>query len=207
MMNRFNPNIHHRRSIRLKGYDYSQAGLYFITMCCKDRECYFGQIENGKMMLNAAGRIAHQEWQHTANIRDNIALHDFIVMPNHFHAIIEILFQKQKGEKEGAPSGIDSGESPSGSRTGELQFAPTFRSPSQTIGAIIRGYKGATTKKIKELHRSGSITGELQFAPTGSIWQRDYYEIIIRNEGAYHNISNYIQNNPAKWQSDKFNQS
>ncbi len=99
MMNRFNPNIHHRRSIRLKGYDYSQAGLYFITLCCKDRECYFGQIENGEMMLNAAGRIAHQEWQHTANIRDNIALHDFIVMPNHIHAIIEILFQKQKGEK------------------------------------------------------------------------------------------------------------
>ena len=224
-MNRYNPNIHHRRSIRLKGYDYSQAGLYFITLCCQDRECYFGQIENGEMMLNAAGRIAHQEWLNTANIRDNIALHDFILMPNHFHAIIEILFQKQKGEKEGAPSGIDSdeslsgidsgeslseidsGESLSGSSTGELQFAPTFRSPSQTIGAIIRGYKGATTKKIKELYRSGSNTGELQFAPAGSIWQRDYYEKIIRDQSAYYNISDYIQNNPAKWQADKFNQS
>ncbi|MGB4957871.1 MAG: hypothetical protein WBO36_00260, partial [Saprospiraceae bacterium] len=101
----YNPHLHHRRSIRLKGYDYAQAGLYFVTMCVQDKVCLFGHIENGEMILNEAGKIAHEEWQNTTQIRNNIALHDFIVMPNHFHAIIEILFQKNKEE---SPSKINS---------------------------------------------------------------------------------------------------
>ena len=192
---RYNPKIHHRRSIRLKGYDYSLPGLYFITLCTQNRLHLFGEIKNGEMILNEAGKIAKEEWEKTAEIRKNISLGAFIIMPNHFHAIISINYQIKNA-------------------TEESPFAPTeFKSPSNTIGAIIRGYKAATTKKIKELFYKGDIatgdsaTGESLFAPIplkGSIWQRNYYEHIIRNEKAYNNITQYIINNPKNWGKDKF---
>ncbi len=181
----FNPQIHHRKSIRLKGYDYSKTGLYFITLCVEDKQHLFGDVIDGKMILNPLGQIANDEWLNTSNIRDNILLHEFIIMPNHFHSIIEINFKKGKND----------------------QSIGAFKSPSQTIGSIIRGYKIATTKKIKDFLKEENIrTGELQFAPTinSKIWQRNYYENIIRDEKAYQNISNYIKNNPAKWHEDKF---
>ena len=87
-MQNFDPTIHHRHSIRLKGYDYSQEGLYFVTLCVQDRDCIFGNVVDGKMMLNGAGRIVHNEWLKTAELRKNVQLHNFIVMPNHFHTII-----------------------------------------------------------------------------------------------------------------------
>jgi REP element-mobilizing transposase RayT len=198
-MNKYNPNIHHRRSIRLKGYDYAQAGLYFITICCQDRLNLFGDIENGEMKLNIYGEIAWNEWQATEKIRNNTAMHEFIVMPDHIHGIIEITFSKND----------------SGSEIGK------FKSPSQTVGAIIRGYKIATIKKIKDVILNSDSRGELQFAPTPTndkkfaptkeiiqldfkIWQRNYYEHIIRNEHAYNRIARYIINNPVKWDEDKF---
>lgn len=193
-MNKYNPQKHHRRSIRLQGYDYSQEGLYFITICCQDRTHLFGEIVDGKMILNSYGEIAQKEWQNTSTIRDNVVLHEFVVMPNHFHSIIEIKFQKGNNE------------------------IGKFQSPSQTVGAIIRGYKIATIKKIKDFmlfsERDNFSTGELQFAPTAptekikeldfKIWQRNYYEHIIRNEEAYARISDYIRDNPKRWNEDKF---
>ena len=147
----YNPNKHHRRSIRLKGYDYAQAGLYFITICTQDRAHLFGKIENGKMILNPYGHIAQTEWQHTAAIRDNCRLHESIIMPNHLHGIIEITKNKGNADQIGK-----------------------FISPSQTIGSIIRGFKIATIKRIKDyIHNPGESnsprTGESQFAPTGFI--------------------------------------
>lgn len=198
---KYNPEKHHRRSIRLQGYDYSQEGLYFITICVKDRACIFGEIENGKMILNEIGKIASEEWLRTESVRSNVVLHEFVVMPNHFHAIIEIT--KNLGDKN---------------ETG------AFRSPSQTIGSIVRGYKIATLKKIKdhlgskgesrftpyhgeeskgEESKGEESKGELRFAPTApTIWQRNYYERIIKDEKAYINISNYIINNPKNWNED-----
>ena len=91
MANKYNPDIHHRRSIRLKGYDYSQSGLYFITLCTVNKICMFGNVVDGKMQLNDIGQLVEQEWLNTINIRhDDVRLHNYIVMPNHFHAIIEI---------------------------------------------------------------------------------------------------------------------
>lgn len=194
----YNPNIHHRRSIRLKGYDYSKEGLYFITIVCQNYHHLFGKIQNGIMCINIFGNIAYQEWIKTPLIRPNISLHAFIVMPNHIHGILEI--KKWKGEKNKGSIG-------------------KFKSPSQTIGAIIRGYKGSVTKKIKIYNRGELIFDQaknkgkdkLQFAPTElinfnkSIWQRDYYDIIIRNETSLKNISNYIISNPVNWKKDKFN--
>ena len=211
----YNPNIYNRRSIRLRNYDYSDAGLYFITLCTADRKNIFGEIILGTMHLNAFGEIAAEEWEKTPQIRKNISLGEFIIMPNHFHAIISIDYKLN--DKKIENTGI-------------------FYSPSQTIGAIIRGFKGATTKRINNLIRENKNnsdgTGELQFAPTrnpspakdsaptrdlfstdinpsgeGSIWQRNYYEHIIKTEKAYNNISAYIINNPKNWNNDKFKKS
>lgn len=196
-MIQFDPQKHHRKSIRLKGYDYSKKGFYFITICCEDKAKIFGEIIDGKMILNEFGQIANEEWLNSANIRQNCKLHAHIIMPDHIHGIIEILFSENPNNQIGA-----------------------FKSPSQTIGAFIRGFKIATIKRIKDfiLLRASeskfdldtcelqfaSVTGELQFAPTDiikklnyKIWQRNYYEIIIRDELAYLNIARYIRNNPA----------
>lgn len=200
-----NPKMQQRKSIRLKGYDYSQAGLYFITICTQYRECLFGEVKNGEMILNIFGKIALTEWYQTEVVRANCRIHESIVMPNHLHGIIEILYGN-----------------------GENNEIGKFQSPSQTIGAIIRGFKIATIKKIKDLIQENNnrsvagfkpnmgeldfapSTGELQFAPTiknldYKIWQRNYYERIIRDEKAYLNISEYIINNPGKWEADTLN--
>jgi len=86
---KYNPNIHHRRSIRLKGYDYSQAGLYFITICTQNQLCLFGEIKNEEMILNDAGKMIEHQWQNLICRFNGIQLHKFITMPNHFHGIVE----------------------------------------------------------------------------------------------------------------------
>ncbi|GIJ97399.1 hypothetical protein CAPN001_19680 [Capnocytophaga stomatis] len=202
-MKKYNPDIHKRRSIRLKGYDYSREGLYFITVCCQNRTHYFGEIIDGKMQLNAIGEIAHNEWINTENVRKNIKIHTFIVMPNHFHAIIEIAHQcrgvlhtpndvtlhtPNDDEKDvlHTPNDDEKGVLHT-SNNEKCVFNTPLRSPSQTLGAIVRGYKSAVSKK------------------TGfSLWQRNYYEHIIRNEESYFKIHEYIENNPTKWEADCF---
>jgi len=174
-MNKYNPNIHHRRSIRLKGYDYSQAGFYFITICVQDRASLFGEIENGKMKLNEYGKIAHNEWKRTPEIRPNVELGAFIIMPNHMHGIIHIICRGV----------LNSPDNRGVCNTPLL-------SPSQTIGAIVRGYKSSVTKQLGLLNLNQKI------------WQRNYYVHIINKNQSYQNISNYIVNNPAKWNGDKF---
>ena len=90
-MDKYNPNIHNRRSIRLKGYDYTQAGLYFVTICVQNRACLLGEIYNNEMILNDAGQMIQSEWLKLPNRFSNIELHEYIIMPNHFHAILEIV--------------------------------------------------------------------------------------------------------------------
>ena len=176
MANKYNPDIHHRRSIRLKGYDYSQSGLYFITLCAVNKICMFGNVVDGKMQLNDIGQLVEQEWLNTINIRHNdVRLHNYIVMPNHFHAIIEI----RRGESH-SPQTINEGN------INENDLPQRMKSPSKTVGAIVRGFKGAISRQLGY-----------------SIWQRNYYEHIIRTDASYRHISNYIENNPTKWQSDK----
>ncbi|MDR3181162.1 MAG: transposase [Prevotellaceae bacterium] len=158
----YNPTTHHRRSIRLKGYDYSQAGLYLVTICCQNRVCHFGKIENGGMILNNIGKISQQCWLEIPKHFPDAKLHEYVVMPNHIHGIIELV--------------------------GAKNFSPLRpHGTSRTIGSIIRGFKIGVTKQLGV-----------------SIWQRNYYEHVIRNERSHQNISNYVVNNPAKWQNDKF---
>jgi REP element-mobilizing transposase RayT len=206
---KYNPDIHHRRSIRLKGYDYSRSGLYFITLCVVDRICVFGNIVDGKMQLNDIGRLVEEEWLNTVDVRNgDVRLHNYIVMPNHFHAIIEIC--ECRGELH-SPQILNTdnvgeyamgececrGESYSPQilntdnvgecEKGECDSPLRMKSPSKTVGAIVRGFKGAVSRQLGY-----------------SVWQRNYYEHIIRTGESYRQISDYIVNNPTKWQDDKF---
>lgn len=205
----YNPKKHHRKSIRLKGYDYSQEGAYFITICCQDRACLFGKITNGEMILNEMGIIAHDEWIKTTEIRQNVKLDVFVIMPNHIHGII-VLGRGESNSPDNCESHspILSVECNSQYKMGEFdsqnikgEFDSPLRSPSKNIGAIIRGYKSSVTKQIRMLNENG---GDLPNLIPITVWQCNYYEHIIRNEQSYQTISNYIINNPLKWNEDKF---
>ncbi len=180
----YHPDYHHRRSVRLKGYDYAQEGAYFITICCENHVCRFGTVQNGFMVLNSFGQIAHEEWLKTAQIRPQIELDDFIIMPNHMHAVFFI----RRGELH---SPYNTGGFP---QEGELHspLQVPFRSPAQTVGAVVRGYKSAVAGRLKEV------------GFTEKLWQRSFWEHIIRDEPAYQNITGYVRNNPRNWQRDKF---
>lgn len=133
---------HNRRNIRLYGYDYSQEGLYFVTICVQNRVCSFGDIGTGEMIVNDAGKIINNEWQHLKIKYPHVELHEYVIMPNHFHGIVEIT-----------------------------------------------DFKYQTAKKINSPFR---------------LWQRNYYEHIVRNEEDYCNISEYIVNKPYSWSIDNY---
>jgi putative transposase len=224
----YNPHIHHRRSIRLKGYDYAQAGLYlpdgeagFITICCQDRACLFGEITNGQMICNDAGTMVENEWLKLPARFTNIQLHEYIVMPNHFHAILEIVgatldvapvrvslvdtpnepnapnemvVQNNDVPNDGIP--IETfAQNDDDSQKGQPQ-APT----GITVGDMVGAFQSIVTV---EYIRGVKTNGWTPF--NGKLWQRNYYEHIIRDERSYQTISKYIINNPAKWEDDKFN--
>jgi putative transposase len=182
MTSHFNPDIHHRRSIPLKDYDYSQAGAYFITISTLNRKCLFGKIEVTEMQLNKLGWFVWQEWLKTPVIRPEIEVGAYVVMPNHFHGIVVITTDPVNG-KTGNPT---SGEGRTGAPRGPRQ---------RSIGALVAGFKSAVTRRVNESCKS----------PGASLWQRNYYEHIIRNEAEYAAIVEYVATNPQKWDQDKLN--
>lgn len=189
---KYNPQIHHRRSIRLKGYDYAQAGLYFITICCQDRTCLFGEITDGEMILNDAGQMVETQWLAWPNRFPTVALHEYVVMPNHFHAILEIV---------GATLVVVQNTEIVGQQKEQSQGIASIDMPvNKTIGDMMDAFKSITTV---EYIRGVKNMGWQPF--NGKIWQRNYHEHIIRNEQSYQPISNYIINNSAKWADNKFN--
>ncbi|MDJ1471127.1 hypothetical protein QNI19_08090 [Cytophagaceae bacterium DM2B3-1] len=188
----YDPAIHHRRSIRLPDYEYSQAGLYFVTICVKDRQCLFGRIDGGQMVLNEVGEIACQEWGKSAEIRQEIVLHEFIIMPNHMHGIVEITDITCRGDWQVAQAiTIDPDQTNrSAGNQGDLPIAPTGLNP-KSLGAMIGGYKASVTKKVNDIQQT-----------SGSVWQRNYYEHIIRNARSHQQIAEYITTNPQRWEQD-----
>lgn len=219
----YNPNIHHRRSIRLKGYDYSQAGAYFITICCEHRICRFGKIDVGagftpaQMILNEFGNIAYNEWAKLAERYKNFELDVFQIMPNHMHGII-VLKNVVGAGCTPAPN-INNNTAPMNEngqpQSGQPQLGLQWQilgddnragvNPAPTIGDIVGAYKSLVANGCLEIYISNYLAAGVNPAPTmGKLWQRNYYENIIRNEQSYQNISEYIINNPAKWGDDKF---
>jgi putative transposase len=183
-MTKFNPDIHHRRSIRLKGYDYASPGTYFITICTFDRKCIFGEISGRQMKMNAIGQLVMAEWMKTPSIRPNILLGEFVIMPNHLHGLVMISGGQKKPEKQYGRDGKIGG------RNGEMP-----RSPSGTIGALVRGFKAAATRCFNEFCGTRG----------NPLWQRNYWEHIVRTEESLNKIRNYIRFNPASWDSDRLN--
>jgi putative transposase len=175
-MTKFDPKIHHRRSIRLAGYDYTQAGAYFVTLVTWQRDCLFGEVIAGEMRLNDFGKIVQEEWERTAIIRPNIELGAHMVMPNHFHGILMII------------DGVGASR----------RLAPTeVISPKPgSLGAIMAQFKSIVTKRIWKLNQNMNGT---------PIWQRNYYEHIIRNDREMGEIWRYIESNPALWADDDEN--
>lgn len=186
---------YHRRSIRLKGYDYTQPGACFVTVVTQDRACLFGEIVDGRMRLNRPGRIVYEEWFRTARLRPYVELRpdEFIVMPNHIHGIIrivDIIDDDNVGARR-RPVGARRRRAPTSGTTLE-QFG---RPVPGSIPTIIRAFKSATTRRINEWRGT----------PGARVWQRNYWEHIVRNEKALERIRRYIMTNPARWQMDREN--
>jgi REP element-mobilizing transposase RayT len=193
----YDPEKHHRRSIRLGGYDYTQPGAYFVTVCTQDRECLFGEITDGEMRLNRAGQIVQKTWNSLPVRFPGILTDMFVAMPNHVHGIIML---------GAAPDHPDStAKPPVGARfiaptspldctseaKGAINRAPTRKPPS--LGEIIRTFKAGSTHRIR-------MAGFVRFA-----WQRNYYEHIIRTDKELDHIHRYIFDNPAQWALDQEN--
>lgn len=159
-----------RRSIRWADYDYRLSGLYFVTICAHERLCLFGDIVGNTVRLNAAGQAVAAEWVRSGEIRREIALDAFVVMPNHLHGIVA----------------VDQSVHPAGSAPGRR---------NRSLGSLINGFKAATTRRLNELR--GTVGA--------SVWQRNYYEHVVRNEGELNRIREYIALNPAKWAADREN--
>jgi putative transposase len=163
----YDSDKHHRRSIRLKGFDYSRSAVYFVTICVQNRECLLGTISQHKMLLNDSGQMVAAEWLALTSRFPSVILDEFVVMPNHFHGIVYI--------------SSDSADRP-------------------TLGKIIGAFKSIVTDHyITGVKTQGWIPFDQR------LWQRNYYEHIVKNESALHSIQQYVRDNPLTWLTDSLN--
>ena len=212
-MSPYDPNIHHRHSIRLQGYNYASAGLYFVTICTQNRECLFGEIKNGEMVLNDAGRMVEQWYHKTQDKYPEIVCHEMIVMPNHFHCIWENvgLCPNVGANPCVRPPKQNHDTSQTGAHTGApLQIQPdgnNIVNDSDLVENVSESPLSTVVGWFKTMSTNEYIRGvkQMGWAPFDrKLWQRNYYEHIIRNDQSLWHISDYIINNPTRWQTDKF---
>ena len=176
-------NKYRIESTRLKNWDYASPGAYFVTICTKNREPYFGKIVNGKMELSEMGQIAEKYWREIPVHFSNVHLDEFVVMPDHFHGIIVIVETPKLVETPNL-----------GVSTTNLGVSTTIRTPAKnwkpgTLGVIINQYKRICTIQIKK-------------RGYGFAWQPRFYDRIIRNDGELNRIRQYIADNPMNWGSN-----
>ena len=175
-------------SARLKDWDYGSNAIYFVTICTHQREHYFGEITNGKMILNEIGELAASEWMKTPEIRPdmNLELGEFVIMPNHFHALITI-------GKNNYNTGTDAMHRVSNETKlylDAMHRVSTFGSQSKNLASIIRGFKSSVTINARKINSN--------FA-----WQTRFHDHIVRDFDSCHRIEQYIQNNPGNWKNDE----
>ena len=168
-----------RRSLRLKDYDYSQAGAYFMTLCVKDRKCLLGSVADGEITFSQYGLITAEFWEWLSSAYPHISLDEWTIMPNHLHGII-IISNPCRG----------------GSRAAPTRAVPTSEIKIKPLGQIIGAFKTISSKQIN-IHRQ---------TPGAPFWQRGFYEHIIRDEKSLERIREYIVTNPLRWQLDRENQ-
>lgn len=155
-----------RKPLRFEGYDYSPAGMYFVTICTQNRRCRFGRVVEGVVQLNDCGRIVDEEWHRTSRLRSNVMPDAFVIMPNHLHAIVVIDY-------------------------------PTFGyrqpdEPCQRLDRVVAGFKAACTRRIHQIYGQSGVV----------LWQRSFYDQIIRSERHLQHLRTYIENNPGRWAFD-----
>lgn len=182
------PNHPNRRSLRLPAYDYSLPGAYFVTLVVHHRQPLFGQIRDGEGILNAFGELVAHAWRALPSAFSHCELDEWVVMPDHFHAILWLHEDSLTGEAAGREVDFQS------------QDAVPAASPlhpsgpvSGSLGEIIQRFKSITSRRINALRRT----------PAEHVWQRNYFERIIRNERELDQARNYIRNNPLHWQMDQ----
>jgi REP element-mobilizing transposase RayT len=189
-----NFNQYHRHSLRIKNYNYSIPGAYFITICTYLKENLLGYISDGKIELKVLGKITAREWLKTFQIRKNIKLDGYVIMPNHFHGII--IVTDNNGHNALCPYKNNQINVTCRGTMNRAHHYESFGRPiSGSIPTIVRLFKSAVTREIKGL----------DYPLLYSIWQRNYYEHIIRNENELNQIREYIQNNPLRWEYDREN--
>jgi REP element-mobilizing transposase RayT len=193
---KYDPAIHHRRSIRLQGYDYSQAGAYFVTLCIQNRECLFGEIANGEMRLNDAGRMVCHWYFELEHKFPDIKCDAFVCMPNHVHFIVVNVGADLRVRPD-----RESVYHPKGQ---------THKSASTDAHVILGEHTGSPLHRVVQWFKTMStneyIRGVKQngWSPfPGKFWQRNYWEHIVRNEPELNRIRVYIHNNPAQWELDQ----
>jgi 2-C-methyl-D-erythritol 2,4-cyclodiphosphate synthase len=182
----YDPDRHHRESIRLPGYDYSQPGTYFLTLCVHDRDCIFGDIVAGEMRRNAIGDIVAEEWLKSARMRSELRLDQWIVMPNHLHGIVSIS-RPITLEHERAHGRVP------------LQGKPGANRPpprkAQSISSFVAGFKSAVTSRVNQYRNT----------PQAPVWQSNFFEHVVRSNRALETIREYIFTNPQRWENDREN--
>jgi 2-C-methyl-D-erythritol 2,4-cyclodiphosphate synthase len=182
----YDPDRHHRQSIRLPGYDYSQPGTYFLTLCAHNRECLFGEVMAGEMRRNSIGELVAEEWVKSATMRSELRLDQWIVMPNHLHGIVSI-------------SGVMTLERERAHARAPLQGSSGAHRPpprkAQSISSFVAGFKSAVTSRVNR-HRN---------TPQSPVWQSNFFEHVVRSDRALQAIREYIVVNPQRWGSDREN--
>jgi putative transposase len=187
----FHPERYHRRSIRLKGYDYRQSGAYFVTICTQDRAFLFGQVAQGEMRLNEAGKMVCDVWNDLPAFYAGVQTDAFIVMPNHIHGIIILV---------GAGPRACPGQPPVGVGPRAYPGQPQGVAPTLGLPDVVHRFKTMTTKRYADGVK------RLGWEPfRGRLWQRNYCEHIIRNEESLNRVREYILTNPMRWALDREN--
>lgn len=192
------PNKFNRRSIRLKGYDYSKEGLYFVTICCQNMAHLFGIVLNGQMQLNAAGLMVDKWIKELENRFPDIMIDEYVIMPNHIHLIIENIGLHNAGVVR-VDLCVDPSADPSTDPNDDIKRQAEGEHRGSPLHRVVQWLKTMTTNSyIKGVKTLGWTPFDKK------IWHRNYYEHIIRDDRAYQNIAKYIQENPIKWKADKF---
>jgi REP element-mobilizing transposase RayT len=182
--------IHQRRSIRMVGYDNTLPGAYFVTLISRRRICLFGEITSEEMDLNPIGQKVIQCWYSLLKNFQNVELDEFVLMPNHLHGIIVLLDAFGKGEA--FPEMVSS---PKIEGIGDASPLRPRGTESGSLGAIIQNFKSMSTRMVNKMY----------YERGNKIWQRNYYERIIRNESEFNAIRKYIWENPLNWGKDQEN--
>ena len=185
-----------RRSVRLKGYDYATAGAYFVTVVTQERLCLFGDVTDGKVRLSVAGRLVRRVWESLPDRFAGLALDAFVVMPNHVHGVV-VMDRPAGAPLVGDRSGR--GAADPGDRPGATtRVAPT--PDGYALSDVVHAYKSSTTA-----HYARRVTADGWPPFPGRLWQRNYYEHVVRGDDDLDRIRTYIQENPLKWELDTEN--